>query len=876
MLRIIQSSSAAGAKSYYAKADYYTEGQELTGVWRGKGAAMLALTGNVEQGQWNALCDNLHPATDKKLTLRTNSNRTIGYDFNFHVPKSVSLLYAHARDERLLAAFRDAVGDTMQDIEAEAATRVRKSGANEDRITGNLVWGEFVHFTARPVDGIPDPHLHAHCYVFNVTKDCEEGAWKAGQFRELKRNAPYYEALYHARLADNLSRLGLPIMQTAKGWEIDGLSPELLKKFSRRTTEIDEKAAALGIDDPDAKAELGAKTRNRKAKDLSFSQLQAEWRSRMSDGELAAVAKLADRIGGGEAPRDGAAAQRAVDYAIAHEFERASVVPERKLLSTALKRAAGAATAGEVTASVREADLIRGDRGGSRLVTTAKVLDEERAIVAFAREGRGQCQRLGRDNHPIQREWLNTSQRDAVGHILQSRDRVIAVRGAAGVGKTSLMREAAEAIEAGGTRVIACAPSAAASRGVLRDDGFAAADTVARLLVDETMQEQARGQLIWIDEAGLLGTRALREVFQLAERLDARVLLTGDRFQHGSIERGAALRLLEEEAGIVPATVKEIRRQQGEYKAAVKALSDGRVDEAYSTLNRLGWIREIGDEDRYQALADDYVQTVRQGKTALVVSPTHFEGRSCTREIRRQLVEHGILTGPQREFETLFNAQFTEAEKTYLGNYLSGDVIQFHQNAKGFTKGARLTVGEQPLPLEESRRYTVFRRATRTLARGDVIRITHNGYTADGKHRLDNGRNFTVKDFDRSGNIVLTNGWTIGRDFGHFTHGYVVTSHGSQGRTVDRVFIGQGSDSYGASSREQFYVSVSRGRDQATIYTDDAKALLAAVSQSHERLTAIEFAGASRQRERVRRFEQLREAPPAPAVGRSLELVHER
>ncbi len=39
MLRIIQNSSAAGAKSYDTTADSYTEGQELEGIWRGEGAA---------------------------------------------------------------------------------------------------------------------------------------------------------------------------------------------------------------------------------------------------------------------------------------------------------------------------------------------------------------------------------------------------------------------------------------------------------------------------------------------------------------------------------------------------------------------------------------------------------------------------------------------------------------------------------------------------------------------------------------------------------------------------------------------------------------------------------------------------------------------
>ncbi len=88
MLRIIESTVAGQAKSYYSRADYYTEGQELTGQWRGEGARRLGLSGDVRPEQWDALCDNRDPNTDRTLTLRHKDHRRVGYDFNFHVPKA--------------------------------------------------------------------------------------------------------------------------------------------------------------------------------------------------------------------------------------------------------------------------------------------------------------------------------------------------------------------------------------------------------------------------------------------------------------------------------------------------------------------------------------------------------------------------------------------------------------------------------------------------------------------------------------------------------------------------------------------------------------------------------------------------------------------
>jgi len=119
----------------------------------------------------------------------------------------------------------------MREVEAEVKTRVRKGGKNEDRVAGNLVWGEFIHQTARPINGVPDPHLHAHCFAFNVTFDEEENRWKAAQFGDVKRDASFFEAMFHSRISERLAKLGLAIERTRKGWEIAGLSKRRSTNF---------------------------------------------------------------------------------------------------------------------------------------------------------------------------------------------------------------------------------------------------------------------------------------------------------------------------------------------------------------------------------------------------------------------------------------------------------------------------------------------------------------------------------------------------------------------------------------------------------------------------------------------------------------------
>ena len=145
MLRITQSKSAQQAKSYYvsglSREDYYSEGQEIAGNWHGKGAERLGLAGKVDQEAFYALSENRDPATGDRLTPRIKDERTIGYDFNFHVPKSVSAMYAHTHDERIVSAMREAVGDTMREIETEMQTRVRMGGVQGERTTGTVGGG---------------------------------------------------------------------------------------------------------------------------------------------------------------------------------------------------------------------------------------------------------------------------------------------------------------------------------------------------------------------------------------------------------------------------------------------------------------------------------------------------------------------------------------------------------------------------------------------------------------------------------------------------------------------------------------------------------------------------------------------------------------
>ena len=126
----------------------------------------------------------------------------------------------------------------------------------------------------------------------------------------------------------------------------------------------------------------------------------------------------------------------------------------------------------------------------------------------------------------------------------------------------------------------------------------------------------------------------------------------------------------------------------------------------------------------------------------------------------------------------------SEAERGQVSTYQPGQVLQFHQNAKGgFESGQRITVTDPAaVPVEHAGKFQLYQPETIRLAAGDVIRFTGTVKTRDGEHTLRNGSTHTVAEITPGGNIRLDNGWVVGKDAGHFRFGYVDTSFSQPGQ----------------------------------------------------------------------------------------------
>ena len=253
MLTIRAMTGGAGySQRHLEHSDYYDERRKVQGEWQGRGAELLGLRGNVTREQFEAVREGMHPETGEFLRPRHGADRLNNdgseqskarslYDLTFSAPKSISIQAMVGGDERLVAAHDKAVREVLAEAENHAATRVRVNGANENRTTANLVVASYRHDTSRELD----PQLHTHAVAGNLTYDGVEGRWKALQASSLYERRAYLTEVYRNALAQEVRGLGYEIDQRRDsrgrdlGFEILGVSDELLERYSQRSAQRD-------------------------------------------------------------------------------------------------------------------------------------------------------------------------------------------------------------------------------------------------------------------------------------------------------------------------------------------------------------------------------------------------------------------------------------------------------------------------------------------------------------------------------------------------------------------------------------------------------------------------------------------------------------
>ncbi len=861
--------------------DYYSESQAVAGQWIGKGAVALGLSGDTHNDQFVRLCENLHPRTGRRLTLRykttrrevgadgterQSANRRVFYDFTFSPPKSVSIAALVGHDRRIVQAHEQAVTTALCELESFAATRVRKNGQCTARTTRNIVAAVFRHETSRSLD----PHLHSHCILFNATHDPVENQWKALENYEMLAAIKFIEGLYYHELARALRRFGYEIDNKPRGdFEIKGVAPSLTEKFSKRHQEIDQKTRELLEREPQKangniaaiRENIAHKERARKIRNISLPELQATWDAQLTQEEKTSLRHLTTAQITSTISSE-ILAKQAVSWAEEHLLERRSVVHEHELWRHALEHARGQSIGlVDVQAVTRQRGYLRDEKHPGK-VTTKELLRREWDIVCMAKDGIG---RFGPycSGHSIHNANLDTEQRQAVERILRSRDFVTLFRGGAGTGKSYALREVYGALQQAGRTVTVIAPQRQQVMD-LEKDGFRGAQTVSGFLARGIL---SRGGVVLVDEAGQIGGRQMHQLLSLARANQGRVILSGDTRQHGAVEASDALRAIEKYSTLRAIELTEIRRQDparaktraereqiAQYKEAVKEASAGNLDASFNRLDRQGAIVVCSPSDQEQRLAQSYLALAERRSSVVVVSQTWSEIHRVNEHVRAALKSRGLLGAEDRAVTALETVDLTEAQKRDRRFYKEDTVIVLNRSAAGLARGQvcqlvditdkgfllKNVVKIRTVPFRFVERLTVCQPKELMLAAGDRLQLKANAKTRAGQ-RLANGELVTVKKVGADGRIRLTDGRVLQKDYRQFVRGFAITSYASQGKTVDHVLF---SDSAikAATNQQQWYVTISRGRKGIQIFTGDKVQLRENILRSGNRELAIDLA----------------------------------
>lgn len=840
----------AGAVDYFrehmAVGDYLTEAGQTVMTWFGAGATRLGLQGVCRLDEFERLCGGLHPVSGEKLLVRDKGEgRRVCYFGQISPPKDVSLLYLVGGDQRIAAWWDEAVRETLGEIEATTATRVRRAGANSDRVTGNMVAAIVTHDASRALD----PQLHTHLCLLNLTFDVAEDRWKSVQPSAFFRHQGYFREVCYNRLAGRMLAGGYAMESVRSlGFCVSGVPPELRDRFSKRRRSILAEAAKQGATTQDALQSITGESRAGKKK-TSSTELRAAWIKEAGEA-LPALQTVVARANSRNSPPPACTPLDALVSAEAHVFERRSVVDDRLLIREALVAGRGQVDLEGLKRAVatreRSGDLLR---NGSEIASKVG-LEAEREFTSWAN---GQLKTTGPLGRFVPRTGLKEDQAAALRGLLAAKDGVLILQGDAGTGKTTCLRSLVAGVERSGGEVFGCAPSAGASE-VLRQELGVAAETLQGLLVSEALQEKARGRVLLVDEAGLVSVREMRDLCRLAARNGNRLVLVGDTKQHHAVEAGDALRCLQEFARVPTFRLTEIRRQKDPaYRKAVERLARGDAFGAFNRFRALGAVHEFPQEPAlFAAAADDYVRTVRAGKSCLAISPVWSEIHDFTREVRRQLRAAGLLEDRDRIYRTVSSLKWTQEERRRVANYQNGDQLVFHRRYGPFCahdtasvlrrEGEVLVVQaaggpERRLDPRRASGFSVAVAQETPVGVGDRLLIRANLMEAG----LRNGDLAEVSGFGWDGAIELADGRTVPSWFGEFTHGYATTSHTAQGKTVDRGILFMAEAGLAAGNLKQAYVSNSRFRESQAIYTSDRVAAREAMMRPSDRKLALDM-----------------------------------
>ena len=820
---------SVGQHAYYdelAKEDYYLEGGEPPGKWIGQGASALNLSGEIKSKEFSDLFAG--ELRGKRLVQQSESTRCAGWDLTFSAPKSVSVAWSQSDPDtarEIREAQQEAVETALEYIEQECGyTRRGKGGRIVEK--AKCIFSTFEHGTSRA----EQPQLHTHALMINtcVRQDGTTGTLKTEKLYDHKMTAG---AIYRAELAAQLQqRLGVDIIRDGFSFKVAGVQDELCEHFSARRKEIEQALEEKGVSGAIASSIATLTTRTSKHH-VSRAKLIESWKETGIDYGWS-TDQLESLLGASQLQPEAIIknlAELSAVEAIEGVMDNQSCFTEKEAIRYTCENAQGRGVSAEyaieaVREELQKEHLVRlGITDGEHYYTTQEHLQIEQTMISDVHD-LAQSDNMDVKAKAIDRairasakenKPLTPQQEKAVRHILSGDGKITAITGDAGTGKTTILKPVREVLEASGYQVRGLALAGKAAQG-LEEGSAIQSQTIASYLwqqdkIRSTWNEQQEKKQfeqwvgekkktldldkannfnpVWnadkakqrflamkqnegmdertvlvVDEAAMVDTRSFAKIVSYVKESGAKLVCIGDSKQLQAITQGGAFQAITEEIGQERLT--EVFRQEGEEaKKTVQAMAKGNVREALTRYAKAGDLNVA--DDRGMALS------------RLVAE---WSAKGCDRPAENLML--GATNLDVFELNELAQAERMAREKLSTKSLKVG-IYDFHENDR-----VVFTTPNKSLDVKNGT-YGTVRRFNEIL--GTIsIEIDQK------EKKRTQVRTFSVKDY---ADIRL---------------GYAVTTHKSQGATVENSFVLTNET---MMDRQISYVQMSRAKQRTQIFT---------------------------------------------------------
>ncbi|MHB8292733.1 MAG: MobF family relaxase, partial [bacterium] len=845
-----------------------------------------------------------HVSLKSGRTFREFLNGKDSIDMTFSAPKSVSVIIELTKDEeirkKLTEIHENAACGVMRYVEENLAYTRLSHRENKKKIydpvyPGKMEYAAILHHDSREKD--PETHTHfivprrlfvrGKEYALEIGRTTPQTAGKNILDNKI-RLGELYRALEINQLRQNDIAVKI-VNYKSFFFEVEGVEQSTIETFSKRSEKIKSEFEKVKNDVPSGmeaitKAQIALGTRKPKDSTVPLKELRKGWEEESLQKNIVPVRKTV-RLANAED------IDSAFKTAAAKLTENRGQMTELDLRVTVMKNLIYQDlkfNKRDIYIKIKEAMKHReiiGLDADNFFFTTKEIRNAEKKIEFFAKntfekyEGitskesvkseidlweKNETEKFKKEQD---KEFkLTGDQKKVLEALLTSKNGVTVIQGDAGTGKTTLLKAFFEMTYEKGIELDGLSTTGKAVMEIIEQGKIKNSKTMdSHILQGKNMKSftDSDGKKVYIiDESSMNATVKIKEVIDIAEKENARIILIGDIKQLAAIMAGGMFERLQKSKNVTFIEMKESIRQKDPFlKEAVKTIAEGKIKEGMKMLDEKGMIHAFENkEELYDKITEAFV---KEGNMNNFILSTQNKDRYELNKITREKLKLADkIDKEDMQIKIREGKSIGDEDKKQVWNYEVGNIIVRSKNNyevkkvdienKSLTAVDKYSGKEIIMSGEKLKGNQVYIEAERKFSKGDKIIFLKNDYhigitgiqnDKKNEYGVQNGVSGFIQNIEDLGNgnykikADIGKGKTLDfetKDYNYFTHGYAITSYKSQGQTAEKVYIY--SDK---TTKNEFYVNVSRAKKEIEIFTIDKQLLFKSALRDNKQVDTI-------------------------------------